>query len=473
MCGGTIPLPVPTSPDVLVIGGGVAGLCAAVDLSSRGWSVMLAEEKQHLGGRVYSFVDDKTGDDIDNGQHLMLGCYHSTLRFLRTVRTDKFLSIQDSLAIRFRSRSDSFVMRAPALPAPLHMLGALASLKSLPLRDRIALLRIVPTLLSNSARTSERLRSMTVDGWLTATRQSDAAKKYLWNILAVGTLNEMPEQAGADAFVTVLRRIFLGAPRDASIALPRRGLSRLFGDGAAAYIEAHGGCVRLHAPAGAITIGGGAALSAVVGGETIRPRAIVSAVPYHALPRLFAEGAHDAVPALCDTGRFAAVPIVSIHLWFDTHFMSEEFSALLDSPIDWVFNKSAIVSGLDSGEARQRPGAPMYLSLVVSAARELAALPKEEIVRRAVEEVKRYFPGAENAALVHWLVVKEKRATFSPQLGIDAFRPAHQTNIRNLFLGGDWTGTHLPATIEGAAQSGYACAEAAHAYLSSALEGKQ
>jgi hydroxysqualene dehydroxylase len=469
MSGGTIPLPVPTSPDALVIGGGIAGLCAATDLSRRGWSVMLVEQTQHLGGRVYSFIHAETGDEVDNGQHLMLGCYHSALRYLHTVGSESLLSLQETLAINFRSTTESFVLHAPALPPPLHMLGALATLRTLTVMERLALLRIVPSLLSSRAADDTRLQSMTVAQWLDETGQTRTAQKHLWNILAVGTLNETPDYANAAVFVRVLRTIFLGARHDASIALPRRGLSRLFGEPGAAYLASHNGCVRLGTQAGGISIKNFEAESAVVGGETLRPKVIVSAVPSFAVSRIFAGGAAESIPALVHTDRFIHVPIVSIHLWFTSHFMDEEFTALLDSPIDWVFNKSKIAAGLRDESAKEAPGGRglMYLSLVVSAARQLAGMAKDDIAAIAVRELRKYFPGAAQSELVHSLVVKEKRATFSPARGIDAYRPSHGTVVRNLFLAGDWTDTKLPATIEGAAQSGYACADAAHAYLTS------
>lgn len=445
------------SPDVLVIGGGVSGLCAAVDLASRGRSVILAEEKPHLGGRAYSFHHRESGDDVDNGQHLLLGCYHATLRYLRTVGTIDHLALQSTLALSFRSVTRRYHLRAPMLPAPLHVFGALLRLESLSWADRLSLLRIVPAVLRSAPETDRMLQAMTVDQWLTSKGQGDDARTKLWDILSIGTLNERPENASAAMFVTVLRKVFLGSRADASIAVPRKGLSTLFGDGGAAYLERHGGSVLVNTRAADIVVKNGVAISVTLGGDIITPRAIVSAVPYYAAGKLFADGGGAASPLFRQTNRFTAVPIVSIHLWYDRHFMEEAFSALLDSPIDWVFNKS-----LTSGKA---PTGLMYLSLVISAARNESGRPKEDIVAMADRELRRFFPGAAGAGLVHWLVIKEKRATFSPAPGHDAYRAQHATALRNVFAAGDWTDTKLPATIEGAAQSGYACAALADEHL--------
>ncbi|MGE5313899.1 MAG: hydroxysqualene dehydroxylase HpnE [Acidobacteriota bacterium] len=458
MSGGIIPQPVTAQPDVLVAGGGIAGLCAAVELASRGWSVVLAERSRHLGGRAYSFIHPDTGDEVDNGQHLMLGCYHAARRYMETVGTISDCTLQDSLSIPFRSATGSFELRAARLPSPLHIAGALVTLKTLSLRDRLMLLRIAPSLLLAGEGREAHLRSVTVSEWLDETGQSEAAKRSLWNILAIGTLNERPEQASAALFVHVLRTVFLGAPSDASVLLPRRGLSRIFGDAGASYLSSHHGCVRMKTPVRAMRIAAGRVTSVDVGCETLHPRAVISAVPQYAIGSLFADDAAAHIPMLAHAARFAEVPIVSIHLWFDAHFMDEHFTALLDSPIDWIFNRTKIAR-------QENPGGLMQLSLVVSAARMLAGQPKHEIIGTAMGEVKRMFPSASSARLVHALVVKEKRATFSPVRGVEAFRPAHETPVKNLFIAGDWTDTKLPATIEGAAGSGYACAELAHALL--------
>jgi squalene-associated FAD-dependent desaturase len=457
MSGGTIHRGLPMSPDVLVIGGGVAGLCAAVECASLGHSVILAEQHQHLGGRVYSFTDGETGDDVDNGQHLMLGCYASTLRYLRTVGTIEKLSIQPTLEISFRSQSRSYRLHAPGLPAPLHALSALLGLETLSWKDRVSILRIVPTLLTAVTATDTLLRSITVDDWLTRCGQSAASKKHLWNILSIGTLNERPEKACAAVFVKVLQTVFLGSRSDASIALPRAGLSRLFGDGGAAYITSRGGGVMLGTRAADIAVADGCVESLTIGGRRIEPRVVISAVPHHAFGDLFPDGNSAALPMIAQSAHFEPVPIVSIHLWYDRHFMDEEFTALLDSPIDWIFNKTR-TAGKDTTGL-------MYLSLVISAAREQSALTKAEITAMADEEVRRHYPAAAHAVLRHSLVIKEKRATFSPSGKYEELRPLHATPVRNLFIAGDWSATSLPATIEGAAQSGYACAALADEHL--------
>jgi uncharacterized protein with NAD-binding domain and iron-sulfur cluster len=142
---------------------------------------------------------------------------------------------------------------------------------------------------------------------------------------------------------------------------------------------------------------------------------------------------------------------VTINLWFDRIVMDQEFVALLDSRVHWVFNKSKMYGSTVS--SRQ------YLSLVISGAASLVAMDSRDLVNVALEDLSRVFPRIRGAELVHSLVVKEKRATFSPRPGVEEHRPSSKTQVENLFLAGDWTDTGYPATIEGAVLSGRKAAE--------------
>jgi squalene-associated FAD-dependent desaturase len=440
--------------NVLVIGGGVAGLAAAVDLASDHFSVLLVEQKQHLGGRVYSFVDKKTGDDIDNGQHLMMGCYHSTLRLLRTINSLKDISLQPALRVAFRHpEKGKTELHASSLPAPFHLLTGMLGLKSLSLSNRFSLLRVGIALRKAKPESDKRLQQMTVSEWLGSLHQSEANRKYLWDILAIGTLNDAPERISASLFVKVLQAAFLGKRSDSAMAIPRKGLSLIFGDPAGNFLRNHGGKVRMNTVVERVMVQDKRVSEVKLStGEIVKPDAIISAVPYFDLPKLFDEPTLRQFPEFNIAEKFISSPIATIHLWFDINFVEEEFAALLDSPIHWVFNKAKIYGGKENGTS--------YLSLVISGAGKFMAMEKKELVNLALTELKRYFPKSRAATLLHSLVIKEKRATFSPRVGTEQFRPSHITSLENFFLAGDWTDTKLPATIEGAVQSGFACAEA-------------
>ena len=449
-------MPRNNNPDVLIVGGGAAGLAAAVDCSSRGLSVLLVEQKPRLGGRTYSFIHQETGDEVDNGQHLMMGCYHSTLKFLRLINCLDRVSIQKNLSITFRrTNENAATLSAVTAPAPLNVLVGLFRLNSLTISERISLLRIGVALIIKNPDTNKYLRSITVAQWLDDMNQPSANRKYLWNIIAIGALNDSTDKISAALFVKVLKSTFFGKRMNSSIIIPKNGLSSVLVDGAVEYLQERKGEIVLNTSITKIdTRNSSIGNVHLDNGEILSPKAIISAVPYFDIPKLFSNPEQI---GLKDTEEFISSPIISIHLWFDVHFMEEEFVALIDSPIHWVFNKSRIYGKANKGL--------MYLTLVISGAHELIKRDKEELVQLAHTELKRFYPTASVAAVVHSLVIKEKRATFSPMVGNEQFRPSSVTSIKNLFIAGDWTDTKLPATIEGAMQSGFACSELVKQYL--------
>jgi squalene-associated FAD-dependent desaturase len=441
----------PTSPDVLIIGGGLAGLSAAVELCRTGRSVLLVEQKPRLGGRTYSFTHPETGDEVDNGQHLMMGCYHSTLRYLRTIGRMDQVEVQKDLEIIFRHPDRlPTSLQTMSLPAPLHVLGGLLRLGHLSVMDRLNLLRIGPHLLFKDPDTDPHLRSITVRQWLDALGQTETNKRKLWDIIAIGALNDATDRISASLFLKVLQSAFLGNRMNSSMVIPLHGLSSVLVDGAAEFIRHRKGTILLDTSVESIrTENGGIRSVRLSDGTEVHPRAVISAVPYFDIPKVFGSGEAIGLPGL---SSLVSSPIVTIHLWFDAHFVKDRFAALVDSPIHWVFNKSRIYP--------ERNSALMYLALVVSGAHALAEMEKEALVQLAVDELKRFYPAAPLARVIHSLVIKEKRATFSPMVGHEKARPPHTTAVRNLLLAGDWTDTKLPATIEGAVQSGYAAADA-------------
>ena len=451
-------------PPVLIIGGGFAGLAAAVDLAEAGSRVLLLERRSFLGGRAYSFTDKTTGDTIDNGQHLMMGCYHRTLRFLEKIGSLDKLKFQPDPQVDFlHERADGSVTRAsfkcPPLPAPLHLLGGLARLKTIGWGDRLRALGVglaVRTLNGNQ----DKLAEITVREWLDSLGQSERIQRRFWGPMALATLNEAPEVASADMFARVIELGFMRTKRDSAMVVSRVGLSDLYTQQARSFIEDRGGEVRLNADVARIEFEGDCAAGVTLrSGERIEAGAVISAVPYFALRRMLtAEFASAHFPYL---DHFKSAPIVSINLWYDKSFTDLEFAGLLDSPIEWVFNKNAInLSGGQSGGQGAEPESAgrQHLALVISGAHEAATRPKEELIALADAQIKRFFPAARGLRPFHAFVVREYDATISHTVGTAKLRPSSRTQFDNFFLAGDWTATGLPATIEGAVQSGQECA---------------
>lgn len=436
--------------DVVIIGGGLAGLSAAVECANAGRSVLLAEQKPRLGGRAYSFRHPETGDEIDNGQHLMMGCYHATLRYLRLIGTEHLTELQHELTIPFRRAGRTpTLLRTLPLPAPLHVFAGLMRLRHLTPADRLGLVRVGLELLRRDPGNDPQLQSLTVAQWLGNLGQSENIKRSLWEIIAVGALNDAPERISAALFVTVLKAAFFGSRKHASLLIPRRGLSPVLIDGAEEFLRQRHGRILLNTTVDHVAVKDGSVASlALSNGETVYPRSVISAVPYFDIPKLFGSGEAIGVTGL---DRFISSPIVTVHLWFDAHFVPEPLAALVDSPVHWVFNRSLITGKGESGL--------MSVALVISGAHAIAEMEKEEVVELACRELRRFYPLASAARVIHALTIKEKRATFSPSVGMENIRPPHRTKLRNLFLAGDWTDTKLPATIEGAVLSGRIAAD--------------
>ena len=453
-------VPLSPCPLVLIIGGGFAGLAAAADLAEAGRRVLLLERRSFLGGRAYSFTDKTTGDTVDNGQHLMMGCYHRTLRFLEKIGSLDKLKFQPDPQVDFlQEGADGSVTRAsfkcPPLPAPLHLLGGLARLKTIGWGDRLRALGVglaVRTLNGNQ----DRLAEITVREWLDSLGQSERIQRRFWGPMSLATLNEAPEIASADMFARVIELGFMRTKRDSAMVISRVGLSDLYTQQARSFIEERGGELRLNADVARIEFEGGCAAGVTLrSGERIEAGAVISAVPYFALKRMLtAEFASVHFPYL---DRFKSAPIVSINLWYDEPFTDLEFAGLLDSPIEWVFNKNAINKSGVQGAEPERAGR-QHLALVISGAHEAATRPKEELIALADAQIKRFFPAACGLRPFHTFVVREYDATISHTVGIAKLRPSSRTRFDNFFLAGDWTATGLPATIEGAVQSGQDCA---------------
>jgi squalene-associated FAD-dependent desaturase len=439
----------------VVIGAGFAGLSAAVRLVDAGLRVVVVEEAPRLGGRATAFTDRESGERVDNGQHVLFGCYRETYAFLKRVGTADRAPLQSRLALAMAGPEGVRELQCPDMSAPWHLVGGLLQWQALGLRDRLSALRLGGLLLSIKRRGAEAVAARvrpgdTVTDWLARYGQSRRLCEWLWHPLAYAALNQSPDDAAAQPFVRVLGELFGPSPDDAAIGLPTVPLDDLYAGPAATVIEAAAGEVRMKTPARVRVGPSGAVEGVLAGDEPIEASLVVSSVPWHAFGRLFPDG----VPAtLADVARHAAdtasSPIVTVNLWFDGPVMEERFVGLVGGPMHWVFNKSAIY-GDDTG----------HLSVVASGAKDLAAADNREVRSRAMAQLASLLPQVRARTLVRSVVVREQRATFGLAPGGPA-RPPARTDVAGLFLAGDWTDTGLPGTIEGAVRSGHLAADAA------------
>jgi squalene-associated FAD-dependent desaturase len=444
--------------DAIVIGGGLSGLSAAVDLCSHGHTVKVLEQKHRCGGRAYSYIDKKTGDVIDNGQHLLMGCFGNTKQFLQTIGSLDKLTIQKNLEVTFHHAQRGFVrFRCPSLPSPYHIILGILRLKTLSVRDRFRLLFLLRQVTPRGHRVPIG-DSMTVDEWLTGCHQTEECKKYFWNVIATATLNENPQQAAASLFLEVLRKAILDGRTGSVLIVPNKGLSDLYVEGAQRFIKEHGGEVMVRARVRRVILSRGRAVAVeLMNGRRLQSRAFISSIPLVDLLEIMPKHFGGLVRGQRGADAMSFSGIVTINLWLDRQVMDKDFVSLPDSPIQWVFNKVRIFK---NGQREDS-----YLSCVISGAGPMLNWQKDKLVTLASEEIRRAFPEARRAKLVHSLVIREKRATLSSLPRLQQFRMPATTQWKNFFLAGDWTDTGLPSTIESAVTSGFAAARLADEYL--------
>jgi squalene-associated FAD-dependent desaturase len=444
--------------DVVVIGGGFAGLSAGVALAKRGFRVAVLERKPALGGRAYSFADTETGDFVDNGQHVLMGCYAETLKFLDRIGASGQLVSQPNLAIEMLERDGrAGVLKTARLPGPLHMTAALMRYRLLTPRERVSAMVAGLRMLWMRRHDRARLSQATVKTLMDMLGQGERARQCLWYPLAIATLNEDPEFASAALLAEVLKRAFFSRRADSAFVYAKVGLSDLYCSGSVRMIEASGGVVETRAVVEVLELGVEGRITGVRlrDGRRLQAASFIAAVPPAQLVRLLPERA-SGDPFFAHLDEITSSPIICVHAWFDREVTDAPFVGFVGTTTQWLFNKRRIFAE-NGGRANG------YLSFVISGARKLVDAGNEELLDLVIGDLHTMIPASRDAKLLKALVLKEKHATMAPSPECDRLRPPLATPIANFFLAGDWIQTGLPATIESAVASGHAAAAAINA----------
>jgi len=442
--------------DVLVVGGGLAGITAALDCAEAGASVILVEVRRRLGGAAYSFERD--GLEMDNGQHVFLRCCGSYRALLERLGSSGLVQVQPRLSIPVLSpgRPPARLARG-GLPAPLHLAGALARYPHLSPRRRLGAARAALALMRLDP-ADAALDEVTFGAWLARHGQDAEAVDALWDLIALPTLNLRAAEASLALAAFVFRTGLLSGADAGDIGFHVGTLRQIIGDPARAALERAGVEIRLgwraerlaRGTAGLELQGRGAD-----GEEGLSAAAAVVALPHDRAGGLLEPllGPNAGRPA-----PLASSPIVNLHVVYDRPVLDEAFAAGVGTPVQYLFDRSA---------AAGAPAGMQYLAVSLSGAAREMELSVEQLRERYVPALEALLPRARTARLEHFLLTREHAATFRAAPGSAALRPPARTAVPGLALAGNWTATGWPATLESAVLSGHAAARVALAELGS------
>jgi squalene-associated FAD-dependent desaturase len=432
---------------VVVIGGGLAGITAALDLRAAGVEVTLLEARPRLGGAASSFGRGEL--TIDNGQHVFLRCCDNYRALLARLGCSELVSIQDRFDVTVLSDAGPARLRRTALPSPLHMAPALIRYRLLTPAERLAVTRAAVALrFTDPAKASPELDRIRLGDWLAARGQNERARRMLWDLFIVSALNVAGDDASVPLAATVIRTALLGAKDAADIGMAVVPLGDLHSRAARQALAEAGVQVRVGARVTAVrqqpdgrfdvqTAEDSAALSA---------DGVVLAVPAgQAAGLAVGAGATEAAR----WKELGASPIVNVHVVYDRKVTELPFAAAVGSPVQWVFDKTR-QSGLTAGQ---------YLAISLSAADGYIDTPVAQLRGRFVNALEELFPAAAAAQITDFFVTRERRATFRQGPGIGAARPGSATDAEGFVLAGAWTDTGWPDTMEGAVRSGHNAAQ--------------
>lgn len=432
-----------------MIGGGFAGLSAATAIAHAGARVLVVEARRHLGGRATAYRDAITGERIDNGQHVLAGCYDETLAFLRRIGSEHALRRPSTLTVTMIDENGTRMeLRLPPLPSPFHLLAGVLAWRDLTWSERSAILRVGPVLQRLARGRAPTERAETVAQWLERHDQPPRLCRLLWEPLALATLNQSIDHASAAPFLAVMARMLAGGTDAAALLLPATLLDTLYAEPSRLFLESRAGLCLTGRAARIRTIGD--RLDGVDVGDTrVEASTVIAAVPWFAFPELFASPPPVLGAIIANARALDSSPIVTVNIWLDRSVLDEYFVGLPGRAFQWVFDKGRIVGdGLS------------HLSLVSSGAESIVMMDNETLSKRALDEFGAAVPAFRDAHVRRVSVVRERRATFSLAPAMPA-RPPTVTPLDGLLLAGDWIDTGLPATIESAVLAGHRAARVA------------
>ena len=440
---------------VVVIGGGIAGLAAGVRLVQLGIKPIVVEKRPFLGGRAYSFIDSETGIEIDNGQHVFVGACDQFQQYIKDIGAWDQVRLEERLALPVLKNGRLSWLRARKLPGLLANLSALLGYRHVGIRGKLWILWGLLSIRLTRLGPGSPHDNILFEDWLRDHGQNDETIRNFWNLIILPSLNDDISVVSAYTGIMLFKIALLGPVGNPAIGVPLVGLSTLVGENARNFIERHGGEIRTGVDVASLKIDD-ARISGVLAasGELIEAEAVVSAVPATSLTPLLPGGTSESSGPddfFTPAETIKTAPIVAVHIWYDRPVLRQKYMAVLDSPLQWVFNDTDLKSRDDGG------GQHIVISL--SGAWEWKDRSKQELRQIFTTEMARIFPDTQTATITKFTVVKMLEATFRAVPGTQEARLSQRTPLPGLYLAGDWTDTGWPSTMESAVRSGNLAAE--------------
>jgi hydroxysqualene dehydroxylase len=427
----------------VVVGGGLAGITAALDCAQAGADVTLVEVRRRLGGAAYSFERD--GLQMDNGQHVFLRCCTAYRAMLDRLGSSGLVALQERLEIPVLAPGKRpFVLRSGRLPAPAHLAGALARYPRMsPLaragaaRAALALGRLDPE--------DPALDRVSFGEWLARHGQNSKAVAALWDLIALPTLNVPAADASLALSAFVFQTGLLASADAGDIGFHSGTLQEIIGSPARRALADAGVDVRLAWRAERLDrVGDGYRLEgrSASGPDSVEAQAAIVALPHDRAGGLLEPllGPNAGMPA-----ALASSPIVNLHVVYSQRVLDQPFAAGVGTPVQYLFDRTS---------AAGAPAGHQYLAISLSGAstemQESVPVLRERYLRALAE----LLPRARSATVERFQVTREHSATFRASPGSGALRPGARTKLARLALAGAWTDTRWPATLEGAVLSG-------------------
>ena len=430
---------------VIIIGAGLAGINAAHLLSENGYEIKLIESNSYIGGRCRSFVDKNTAEEIDNGQHLFMGAYKNFINLIKNISDLDYLQIINGINLSIINRSElNYLLYSKGFSGKLGMMIALMKINNVSVSSKLKIIKLfikIPFINSNKVKSS-------ASDFLLQNGQTNEIIRIFWEPLILAVLNTTPTNASAKLLINVLKKSFLSDEKSSKMILSKVGLSKYF-ENFESILKSKNSEIIYNTIIKSLIIEN----NNIIGVQTSNNEKyyadiIISAIPYYGLEKILNDDLYFS-EFFKSLKFYKSSSIMSVYLWYNSEIISEDFFAMIDSNIQWVFNRRNFIIS-DNNSINKFKG---HLTVTISDADRFNNMSKYEIIELITEDLEIAIPEIKNNQLMHYQIIKEKRATFTANKEIEQYRLKQITPYNSFYVIGDWTDTGLPATIEGACVS--------------------